>query len=123
MTRLLSILFLALTASAGTVSLMWDANDASDGVAKYRIYTRNAIVTNWTQIGYVVSPTNTFTATNVPSGVNWFRGTAVSTNEVEGSPSNEVSTNLFLTPGAMRNMRITAATSTNLTFSVEITTP
>lgn len=99
MKHLLAILLIALTASAGTVTLLWDANDPSDGVAKYRIYTtRDPFTTNWTQIGYAL--TNSFTATNVPTGTSWFRVTAVSTNNLEGPPSNEVSTNLVLTPGA-----------------------
>lgn len=123
MTRLLAILFLALTTSAGTVTLMWDINDASDGVAKYRIYSRTSSMTNWTQIGYVVAPTNTFTAIDIPTGTSWFRVTAVSTNNIEGPPSNEVSTTLIVTPGAVRNLRITDATATNLTFRVEITPP
>lgn len=121
MTRLLTILLLALTASAGTVTLQWDPNDASDGVTKYRVYCQQGI-NAWTQLGYTV--TTNFTATGLPNGVLLtFQVTAVSTNNIEGPPSNEVSTNLVLTPGAVRNLRITGATATNLTFSVEVTTP
>lgn len=123
MTRLLSTLFLALTASAGTVTLVWDASPVEDGVSKYRVYSRTTSMTNWTQIGYVVVPTNSFVAVDIPTGTSWFRVTAVSTNNVEGPPSNEVSTTLIVTPGAVRNLRITDATATNLTFKVEITTP
>ena len=106
--KFLTVIAVTLVVHAATVTLQWDPNDPSDGVSKYRIYSIQG--TNWVQLGYSV--TTSYVATGLPDGFLQFRVTAVNTNNLEGPPSNVVSTNLVpatVTPKAPANPKITSA--------------
>lgn len=103
---LLALTLCALTASAASVTLAWDANTETD-LAGYNLY----IGTNTRQYSTVIPAglATTITTTNLALGVtNYFAVTAFNTAGLESDFSNEVFWRPPVKPSAPKQLRITA---------------
>ena len=108
----LLITTLIVKASAGTVTLAWDASPSTD-VNRYKVYavqgTNTVFLTNNSNAFTSVTVTNQLqaTVTNLTSGLAWtFVATAISTNNLESSNSISIWTYIqFPKPSPPSNPR------------------
>lgn len=110
-------LAMILSASAGTVTLAWDASPSSD-VNRYKIYglqgTNVVFLTNNSNATLVLTLTNQLSVV-IPGLVNGkaytFAATALSTNNLESLNSSTVWTFIpYVTPSAPTLLRFTDVT-------------
>lgn len=80
----------ALSAVAGSVTLEWNANPATDQVTKYSVYQATGTTGTFVKVADITTGT-TYTVSNLNPGVYQFRITA-SNSWGESLPSNIVTT-------------------------------
>jgi hypothetical protein len=76
-TFLAIMLFWAAAAQAATVTMVWNANPASDGVTKYTLYEN--LAGTWTKVQDIGPTLTTLTLTGVSAGLHTYALTASNT--------------------------------------------
>ena len=103
------LLLCSVSLAFGGAQLVWNANPASDGVAKYVAYHSTNVAAIdvtpwWLTFDPIGDTTNTFfDLGRLRSGQHFFIVTAVSTNGFESDPSNNV---LAPVPNPAQGLRI-----------------
>lgn len=119
------ILALSLSASAGTVRLVWNASP--DVVQGYRIYAgTNSPVTVTNAVGVIDVGTNRTASVTATNAGRWYFMATAYANGVESDPSNEIAVVFPAPPRTLATVAIESsvnATNWMEIYRLKITTP
>jgi hypothetical protein len=112
MKKLISVVaLLALIVSSSALTVLWDANDPSEGIINYRVYWAQG--TGPFQFLADTGTVTSYTLTNAAPGVYRFFITARNFWTVESDPSQVASTPPAPTSPKMKMLYIVIGTKTN----------